>query len=110
MGLTTDRADACLGEIEPSGMQKCYLVLSDEDVAKGFVRPVRRAYVHLACGTETVMGQRIAETYAAQPHFYGGTFCVGCRAHFDLHSLDGGAFTWHFEWSEPTKESRYVGQ
>ena len=63
-------------EINPkTGMQKGYVVLSAEERAKGFVRPVRRSYVHLKCGTVTTMGQSIAETYARQPNFYGGTFC-----------------------------------
>ena len=30
-----------------AGQQKAYVVLSDEERAKGFVRPVRRSYVHV---------------------------------------------------------------
>jgi len=30
-----------------TGQQKSYVVLSDEERAKGFVRPVRRSYVHV---------------------------------------------------------------
>ena len=72
-------------EIDPAtGMQKGYIVLSEEERAKGFVRPVRREYVHKPCGTRTVMGQALAETYARDPSFYNGTFCVGCHAHFPL--------------------------
>jgi len=84
MGLTTDRNDECLDEIRPDGQQECYLILSDEERAKGFVRPVRRSYIHKKCGTVTAMGQAIAETYARNPKFYGGTFCVHCGAHFPL--------------------------
>ena len=65
-------------------MQKAYLVLSDEERAKGFVRPLRRSYKHLACGTVTTMGLAIAETYARDPHFYGSTYCAGCQAHFPV--------------------------
>ena len=72
-------------EIDPdTGMQKGYVVLSDDERAKGFVRPVRRSYVHNTCGTVTTMGQRIAETYARDPAFYSGTFCSHCRNHFPL--------------------------
>ena len=46
MGLTTDPHDGCTHEILPNGMQKCYLVLSEEERAKGFIRPVRRSYIH----------------------------------------------------------------
>jgi hypothetical protein len=72
-------------EIDSStGMQKSYVVLNAEERAKGFVRPVRRTYTHKPCGTTTTMGVSLAETYARDPKFYSGTFCVSCRAHFDL--------------------------
>jgi len=47
-----------------AGQQQGYVVLADEERAKGFVRPVRRSYRHLKCGTVTTMGQTLAETYA----------------------------------------------
>lgn len=47
MGLTTDRDDPGLRKIGPDGQQETYLVLSDEERAKGFVRPVRRSYRHV---------------------------------------------------------------
>lgn len=72
-------------EIDPAtGQQKGYVVLTAEERAKGFVRPVRRSYIHTKCGVLTKMSQDIAETYARDPKFYSGTFCVGCRAHFPL--------------------------
>lgn len=71
-------------EIRPDGMQKGYVVLSDEERAKGFVRPLRYAYTHKTCGSDTTMSYKIAETYARDPKFYGGTFCCHCRKHFPL--------------------------
>jgi hypothetical protein len=72
-------------EINPlTGMQKDYVVLCPDERKKGFVRPVRRSYVHKKCGTVTTMGLALAETYARDPGFYGGTFCCGCRTHFPL--------------------------
>lgn len=72
-------------EIDPrTGMQKGYVVLSEEERARGFVRPVRRSYVHTPCGAVTTMGLAIAETYARDPGFYDGTFCSHCRKHFPL--------------------------
>lgn len=122
-------------EINPvTGMQKGYVVLSPEERAKGFVRPVRRTYKHVGapgpalplrdlteiekerwahtnyikfeeyndpkspakgrfwtqeeldkidkgCGAITTMGISLAETYARDPKFYGGTFCTGCGTH-----------------------------
>lgn len=81
-------------EIDPAtGQQKAYVVLSDEERAKGFVRPVRRSYRHLKCGTITTMALSIAQTYARDPGFYGGTFCAGCRAHFPVGQQ--GEFVWN---------------
>lgn len=34
------------------------------------------------------MGRALAETYARDPYFYSGTFCVHCGAHFDLSQFD----------------------
>ncbi|OJV23260.1 MAG: hypothetical protein BGO26_10150 [Actinobacteria bacterium 69-20] len=56
-------------------------MLSEDERARGFIRPVRRSYVHTACGTVTTMSQAIAETYARDPHFYGSTYCASCRMH-----------------------------
>lgn len=80
-------------EIDPStGQQKGYVVLSAEERAKGFVRPVRQSYVHDKCGGVTTMGLALAETYARDPGFYSGTFCCSCRAHFPVGA--DGEFTW----------------
>jgi hypothetical protein len=92
MGVTDDPNNPCLGETGPDGQQNCYLVLSDEERAKGFVRPVRTAYKHLPCGAVTTMGLAIAETYARNPKFYGGTFCTACRDHFPVGEF--GEFVW----------------
>ena len=73
-------------------MAEAYLVLSDEERAKGFVRPVRRSYIHLTCGSVTTMGQAIAETYARDPHFYGATYCVNCKMHRPVGA--DGEFVW----------------
>jgi hypothetical protein len=80
-------------ELKPNGQQKGYVVLSEDERAKGFVRPVRRTYVHTKCGAATSMGQAIAETYARDPYFYSGTFCVACGKHFPVG--EDGEFTWN---------------
>lgn len=130
-------------ELKPNGQQRDYVVLSAEERARGFVRPVRDSYVHLGlpgpkyplrptiagergsdpeaewyeaypaselpavgrfwtqaeldrvgrgCGAVTKMGRAIAETYARDPHFYGATFCVGCRTHLPVGR--DGEFVW----------------
>lgn len=47
MGLTTDPNDPGLQAVHSDGQQQVYLVLSEEERAKGFVRPVRHKYQHV---------------------------------------------------------------
>jgi hypothetical protein len=108
---TTDPNDPRLlhgVDTEPVAQNDVYLVLSEEDRAKGFVRPVRRTYVHWTqedgspvphlvlstkgfkgCGVATTMSLALAETYARDPKFYGATYCVGCQMHLPVSE-----FTW----------------
>lgn len=84
MSLTTDPKDPRLGhgsDAAPGPQNEVYLVLSEEERAKGFVRPYRDAYRHLACKTITTMGRALSETYARNPKFYGATYCCHCRMH-----------------------------
>jgi hypothetical protein len=84
MSLTTDPKDPRLThgwDAEPVQQAEVYLVLSEEELAKGFVRPVRRTYRHLTCGSVTSMGDALSETYARDPKFYGATYCVSCSKH-----------------------------
>lgn len=136
--MTTDRSDPDLHETLPNGQNKKYLILSDEERAKGFIRPYRDSYVHIGppgpkyplrdlntdeygmasdgyvkyeeipeadrtgittgyywtqaqldaagkgCGTRTIMGRKLSETYAVNPKFYGATFCCGCGKHLPV--------------------------
>jgi hypothetical protein len=71
--------------IDPTtGQHKDYWVLSEDERSKGFVRPVRTSYIHIVCGSATSMPMAIAETYAAQPTFYGSTFCCRCGKHLPV--------------------------
>ena len=100
MGTTSDPSDPRLTrgpEDSPVGQAPGYLVLSDEERAKDFVRPYRDYYVHTVCGTITRMAQSIAETYAREPHFYGSTYCVHCSMHRPV-GPDG-----EFVWNDDTK-------
>ncbi len=84
--LTDDPSDPRLTHgADPEGatvpQAEAYLILSEEERAKGFVRPVRRSCWHQTCGAVTTMSQALAETYARDPGFYGATYCVGCCNH-----------------------------
>lgn len=90
MTLITDPNDKRLGhgvDTSPRDQHDVYLVLSDEERAKGFIRPVRRTYTHKKCGVATNMAQAIAETYARNPKFYGSTYCLGCRMHLPVNEF-----------------------
>ena len=78
-------------KLRPNGQQESYIVLTDEERKKGFVKPVRYSYIHTKCGSTTTMGRALSETYARDPWFYGGTFCCACSTHFDLEE---------FNWSD----------
>lgn len=108
----TDPSDPRLGrgvDEAPVPQHDAYLVLSETERAQGFVRPVRRAYMHIACpndaanhgkldihdkpfGPVTTMSQALAETYARQPTFYGATFCCACSMHRPVG--ENGEFIW----------------
>jgi hypothetical protein len=93
MSLTSDPNDPRLthgADTQPGPQADAYLILSDEERAKGFVRPVRRSYMHVdGCGTQTTMGEALCETYARDPKFYGATYCTGCQMHRPV-----GEFRW----------------
>jgi hypothetical protein len=138
MSITDDPKHPGINVPTSSGQNEAYLVLSDAERAKGFVRPYRDAYRHVGarpanpvrdltgdeqakyghagfvkyepypgtaggrfwtadelaprCGSVTVMGRALSETYARDPKFYGSTFCVTCGAHFKV-----AQFVWDAE-------------
>lgn len=97
--LTTDPNDPRLGhggDDKPVEQNAAYLILSEAERAKGFVRPVRDTYMHTECSQglnpRTTMSLPLAETYAREPNFYGATYCCACRMHRPVREfiwLDG---------------------
>jgi hypothetical protein len=106
MSLTTDPNDPRLTRgADPADapykeQADVYLVLSEEERAKGFVRPVLTSYWHVTCGKITTMGLALAETYARDPSFYGGTYCAHCGQHRPV-GPDG-----EFYWCDPNDIER----
>ena len=93
MSLTTNPNDPDLKrgiDEDKVPQNKKYLVLSQEELLKGFIRPVRDKYIHETCGVETKMNMTISETYAREPKFYGATYCMGCEKHLPVSE---------FKWS-----------
>lgn len=104
MSITFDPNNSELNKHSENGQHKTYLALSEEERAKGFIRPIRTKYIHVgidgneidpkdmskhgrtgnACGVLTVMNRILAETYARAPKFYTHTFCIGCNTHLPV--------------------------
>jgi hypothetical protein len=55
MSIITDRNDPRLHQVKENGQNEAYIVLSEEERNKGFVRPVRDSYVHV--------GKKIENTF-----------------------------------------------
>lgn len=92
-GVTTDPTDPRLThghDDTPRPQADVYLVLSPEERAKGFIRPLRTSYTHRICGRVTTMGTTaLSETFARDPKFYLGTYCATCQRHRPV-----AEFTW----------------
>ena len=102
--ITTTDGEPLQQSPDDVGQHKNYVVLSEEERSKGFVRPLRRGYIHVGvggheidpndpskhgrtgegCGILTRMGLGLCETYARDPKFYGATFCCGCNKHLPV--------------------------
>lgn len=80
------------GGKRPDGQHERHPGLPVDEIAKGFVRPLRLKYKHLKCGVVTQMPRHCAETYARQPNYYGSTFCCGCGGYFPVG--ENGEFVW----------------
>jgi hypothetical protein len=66
----------------------------DEGILGRFWKQEQLDAVGKGCGTLTVMGDALSETYAADPTYYGATWCVGCKMHRPV-----GEFTWDADGS-----------
>lgn len=89
-GVVSDRKDLDT-TIGADGMQQNYLVLSDAERAKGFVRHVRTAYKHVG---RSVCGKpRIGDKLALDPGKVAWV-CTGAPGH------EGDCFSW-MQASEP---------
>lgn len=88
MSLTTDPNDPKLkeGQKNETGQHEIYLVLSEEERAKGFVRPYRDAYAHVGKAGYKVCGKNLRilkEGDESYPKYYA----VMCTARPDCMIL-----------------------
>ncbi|KKK83379.1 hypothetical protein LCGC14_2793970 [marine sediment metagenome] len=70
MGITDKREDVDT-TIQPNGQQKDYLVLSEAELAKGFVRPVRTRYIHVGIRPKYPLRDLTEEQEAARVEGHG---------------------------------------
>lgn len=91
MSLTTDPKDPCLKEGSKSeGQNNCYLVLSKEELEKGFVRPYRDSYVHVGRKVENEKGKIISLEEANEN-------CESCHETFNKEN----GYVGFLEYSDP---------
>ena len=100
MSLTTDKNDPRLKRNE-TGQNEIYLVLSEEERAKGFVRPVRDTYIHTGKKIQRdeegrIVGEfiRIDESsYPADEYYTAEKGYGGFIRYPEGHSLQGRYIT-----------------
>lgn len=111
MSLTTDRNNPNLEygvDNEPIEQNAVYLVLSNEEISKGYVKPYRDTYKHLTCRTITKMNEIISANFARDPWFYGATYCYNCRMYRPLNEFvwvpDGESMN-PAQWSDEERKT-----
>ena len=69
-GVTNDPRDPRLKNVDPkTGLQEAYIVLSDEERAKGFVRPYRDSYRHVGARPRFELRDLTAEEHERYDSF-----------------------------------------
>jgi hypothetical protein len=106
--ITTDPTHPGLRQLQPNRQRVAYLVLPDEEIQLGLIRPLRLSYQHVVCGRVTRIGLTIAQTFARQPSFYTSTFCAACKGHFPLtvHDDSGAIPEFQFFWEDSSPVGR----
>jgi len=69
MTLTTDPEEARNSGVRADGQQNKYAILSDEERAKGFVRPVRRSYKHVGARPKRAVRDLTADEHERYDRF-----------------------------------------
>lgn len=105
MSLTTDPNDPRLkdGQKNTTGQHEIYLVLSDEERAKGFVRPFRDSYVHM--GRKYSDGVRILD----KPEKHNGKTYVAIANVSSDGKVIGGSYITQSELDQYNNTGGYVG-
>lgn len=75
----TEKRYAAIDRFELSDGSKAGTYLTQEEVNQ-----IEESGHYGGCNGLTTMNRAIAETYARDPNFYTGTFCVHCQQHFPL--------------------------
>jgi hypothetical protein len=69
-------------EVLPDGQHRDYASLPPEEREQRDLDGVPRVYVHLGCGGQTIMQDKIIRSYLKDPFLYDdSTFCTGCGQH-----------------------------
>jgi hypothetical protein len=104
MSLTTDPKDPDLGhghDIGPVPQNKKYLVLSEEERKKGFIRPVRRSYIHVGNKARGEIKLLTPEERRKHPGYYAIDW-------FDINETRSGSYITEKEYLS-IKNTGYYG-
>lgn len=57
---------------------------SESPLVGRFWTQAQLSRIETGCNVVTTMSKPLAETWAADPHFYGATYCTGCQRHYPV--------------------------
>lgn len=107
MSLTTDRNDPDLHKVRPSGQNEKYLILSEEEREKGFVRQLRHSYVHR--GRLYDKGIRMLDKPEVSENNGKTYVAVAVVLTDEEGNYQGGALITQEELDQHTKTGGYIG-
>lgn len=108
MSLTTNPNDPCLkdGQNENNqGQNNCYLVLSQEERDKGFIRPFRESYIHM--GRKYSDGIKMLDK-PEKSEFNGNIYVAIANISIDGKVL-GGTYITQKELEQYNRNGGYIG-
>lgn len=111
MSLVNDATDPRLHQVKPNGQNEAYLVLSEEERQKGFVRPVRDSYVHVGKKADSKFVEFIpVEIHApGDKYYHRGNGFVAFGKYGEDESPLIGRFLKEAEYKALLEQKKYIG-
>lgn len=104
MSIVTDREDTRLGQVKDNGQNEAYLALSQEEIDKGYLRPVRDSYIHI--GRYYTHNPEILN----QPYKYGSkTYVATIPCLIENERVIGSSYITQEELDQYNTTKGYIG-